>query len=229
MSGDKSNETVLKNNCDGAFSFDKVVDFDSHIGKSIPSYQVFCDIARSMFEYFARPATNVYDIGCSTGILLKSLPLLKDMKKYGIYKSDNLLPKDEEGCNFLNVNLDEYFCFNNASFIYSLFTFQFISQKNRLDLMKNIYNGLNKGGAFLFCEKTYSGNVRINDILTFLYYDFKAKSFSEAEILKKERDLRHIMQPLPRVDNEELLREAGFKHFDLVFKHFGFEAILAIK
>ena len=36
----------------------------------------------------------------------------------------------------------------------SIFTLQFMPRKDRFDVIQNIYNGLNHGGAFIFAEKT---------------------------------------------------------------------------
>ena len=54
-----------------------------------------------------------------------------------------------------------------CSLVTSLFTLQFMPPKDRKDTIRNIYNGLNDGGAFIFDEKSFScnpKNTRYDDI-----------------------------------------------------------------
>ena len=153
----------------------------------------------------------------------------KGVKKIGIDSSLNLLPKNTQNISFIDYDLRDEFLFTNASIISSVFTLQFLPQSKRFAIIKNIYQGLIKGGAFFFCEKIYSSYAKIQDMFTFNYYDFKAKTFSAEEILNKEKSLRYLMQPCTHEENISMLKEAGFNIFDIFIKHFNFEGIVAIK
>ena len=221
---DNTNEFIIE-----TFSFDTIKNFDEHILSSIRCYSSIIESVKSFAKYFIQDKTNVYDIGCSTGKLLKELETDKNIVKIGIDKCNNLLPNNTDDVSFINIDLTDDFIFNNASLILSLFTMQFISLNKREKIIKNIYNGLNRGGGFIFCEKIYAENSKIQDIFTFNYYDFKANNFNYEQIMSKEKDLRSIMFPLSHKDNIELLENAGFKNYDIFIKHFNFEGILAIK
>jgi tRNA (cmo5U34)-methyltransferase len=71
------------------FSFDTIQDFDQHILQSIPNYDILWNMIHSMSSYFVVEDTTIYDLGCSTGKLLKSLPY--ENSKVGIDLSINLL------------------------------------------------------------------------------------------------------------------------------------------
>ena len=43
--------------------------------------------------------------------------------------------------------------FENCSLVTSIFTLQFMPRKDRFDVLQNIYNGLNHGGAFLSSQQ----------------------------------------------------------------------------
>ena len=128
-----------------------------------------------------------------------------------------------------NLNLLKSFVLEDACIIYSIFTLQFLPVYRRLAVLENIYNGLLDGGALIFAEKVYSENSKIQDIFTFLYYDFKKESFTEQEILIKEFSLRNQMKPLTMQENIELLNKAGFKIIEIFFQQFNFIGWLCIK
>ena len=56
---------------------------------------------------------------------------------------------------------------SNASLITSVFTLQFMSMRDRLPMIKKVYNGLNEGGAFIFAEKTICENAKFQEMITF--------------------------------------------------------------
>ena len=80
--------------------------------------------------------------------------------------------------------------------IVSLYTIQFLQPKFRQQLFKKIYNSLNWGGAFIYFEKIRGNDARFQDILNFLYFDFKQESgLSPVNILNKEISLRSVLEP----------------------------------
>lgn len=213
------------------FSFDTIKDFDAHINTSISCYKEICDAVKSLSKYFVVDDSYIYDIGCSKGTMLESIDIgkKKNVKKIGIDCSLNLLPENRSDIAFLNFDLKNEFVFTNASLILSVFTMQFLPPSRRQSVMNNIYRGLIKGGGLIFCEKIFSAHSKIQDMFTFNYYDFKAKSFSSEEILDKEKSLRDIMHPFSHEENVEMMRNAGFSVFDVFVKSFNFEGIVAIK
>lgn len=205
------------------FDFNTIENFDEHINKSIPNYNVLWNSIRSMSEYFFVDGENVFDLGCSTGKLLKSL----DTKccKIG-YDIADLLPQEE---GFCNVDLNEFFTIDNACVVYSIFTMQFLKPSNRFHYLRTIYDGLNKGGALFICEKIYHDDGKIQEIFSFSHYDYKLNYFSSNEIISKERDLRYIMKPSTENELFTLLREVGFNKVNTFWQMFNFKGIIAIK
>ena len=55
------------------FSFDTIENFSEHIELSIPNYSFVSEQIKNISDYFIEDFTNVYDIGCSEGSVLKSL------------------------------------------------------------------------------------------------------------------------------------------------------------
>jgi len=205
------------------FDFNTIQDFDEHILKSIPNYDILISSILSISEYFFIEKTNLYDLGCSTGKLLKSIN--GNYNKIG-YDIATLLPKEE---GFYPIDLNEPFEIKNACMVYSIFTMQFLNPSKREHYLKNIYDGIIKGGALIICEKVYQEHGKIQEIISFSHYDYKLKHFSSDEIITKERDLRFIMKPALNVDLTQMLKDAGFNIVCDFWQMFNFKGIIAIK
>ena len=177
---------------------------------------------------FCPENTNIYDIGCSTGSLLKSIKTINNLKKYGLDISKNLLPQNTDDTTFLQIDVNN-FKFYNASFIYSLFTIQFLPVYQRKNVLQAVYDGLLLGGGFLISEKIFYENSKINSIISSLYYEYKNINFTAEEILNKERNLRFIMKPLSTQGNINLLKSVGFFNVEVIKKDYQFEVYLCIK
>ena len=210
------------------FDFNAIGDFDSHILKSIPNYDVLLNTILAMSEYFISKGSNIYDLGCSTGKLLKLIPC-KNLK-IG-YDCANLMPKESEDSTlrFQDVDLNGSFDVVNACIVYSIFTMQFLNRENRQRYCDLVYNGLNEGGAFVLCEKIYQEDGLLQEVITFTHYDYKCRHFTEEEIIKKERDLRYIMKPSTLQFNIETLKKSGFTKVTTFWQSYNFIGLIAIK
>jgi tRNA (cmo5U34)-methyltransferase len=101
--------------------------------------------------------------------------------------------------------------------------------KDREEVIKNIYKGLNPGGAFVFAEKTVADTGRFQDMFTFMYYDYKRQSFTEKDIMDKEVTLRNMLKPNTWGELEDMLRSAGFRNVQPFWRNFLFVGAIATK
>ena len=212
------------------FDFNTIDDFDDHILKSIPNYDVLFDTILSISQYFITRNAIIYDLGCSTGKLLKAIPY--GNLKIG-YDNASLLPPEDEGreneLEFKSADLSHQFEIKNACVVYSIFTMQFLNRDDREAYCKTVYDGLNKGGAFLLCEKIYQEEGLLQEVLSFSHHDYKAKHFSSDEIITKERDLRYIMKPNTLQENIDLLKSAGFQTITPFWQSYNFVGVILVK
>lgn len=208
------------------FDFNTIQDFDNHIDKSIPNYNILISTILSISDYFITKDTTIYDLGCSTGKLL--LDIDYPNLKIG-YDNSNLMPKHSNIVHFIETDLNNIFEITNACIVYSIFTMQFLNRDSRYNYCETVYNGLNEGGAFILCEKIYQENGLIQEILSFSHYDYKLKHFSAKEIIDKEKDLRYIMKPNTLIQNVELLKKVGFKNISTFWQSYNFVGLIAVK
>ena len=216
--------------------------FDEHIEKSIRGYSHLMEDVISLSRYFVEDDTNVVDIGCSTGKMTKALidynlDHSKEAAYIGLEIADGFdedLKKRKEELKYydyvdfskLDARTYEYI---NCSLVTSIFTLQFMPKSDRKDLLQNIYDGLNCGGAYIFAEKTICENALVQDMITFNYYDYKRKSFDTEDIMDKERTLRHMMKPNTWREIEDMLLGVGFNVVQPFWRNHAFVGAIAIK
>lgn len=215
--------------------------FDDMVSRSVPFYgemqRMTCELARD----FARPNTNLYDIGCSTATTLLALDAVLDegVKFIGVDNSEDMLNKarkkvaengTKRAMDFTCADLHKGIFLENSSVITMLLTLQFVRPLYRERIMQNIYNGLNDQGCLIMIEKLTSESTIFNRLFIDHYYDFKRKNgYSENEISHKREALENVLIPYRMEENFELLEHAGFKHVEVFFRWYNFCGIIAIK
>ena len=210
-------------------------DFDGHIYKSIRGYNYLRKDIVGISRYFVENNTTVIDIGCSQGTLIREIRDSNSQAPNANYMGIDIDRafkkhwKNERNLKYFNKDIRALDEIKDLSLAVSMFTFQFIPERDRLSIMKKIYDNLVEGGAFVFSEKVFSQNSKIQNMMEFLYYDHKRRGFSEKEILDKEQELRH----LAKLTTEELLFEQlksiGFNVTQVFWRNFNFIGVIAIK
>ena len=200
------------------FSFAEYAsEFDRHIGTSIRGYEHLKSDCVSFSQYFIQDNTTVLDIGCSSGALLQAIRKLNEKRHPSVQYigldiekrfRDHWLKRRALNLKLKQCDVRTYDGFKKLSLVYSLFTLQFLPERDRLKLVKRIYNGLVEGGALILSEKVLAKNAKIQDMLAFTYYDFKRKAFSASEILDKEKSIRDQMHLWSEYKLFEMLRSA---------------------
>ena len=229
---DKKIKTLKSN-----WQFNKSVtdSFDDHVRKSVPFYDVSHSIIEGLSDFFLKDNSVCYDLGCSTGTLLSKLKKRHYSKKIsfvGYDESKFMIKKAKKKykqIKFLNQDITKIKLKKNDLTL-SLYTMQFVQPKKRQILVNKIYKSLEWGGAFVLFEKIRGKDARFQDILNFLYFDFKRKNgLSDKEILNKEISLRSVMEPYTINANVDFLKRAGFKDIMPISQYLSFVGLLAIK
>ena len=224
-----------------SWSFDgSVADtFVDHVRQSVPMYDAGHDLVCSISDYFVRDDSTCYEIGTSTGELLRKLathhPRKPQVSWIGIDPVEPMVEKARAHC--ADVPNIEIICddavtanYEKADLFVSYYCVQFVQPRHRQELMNRIYERLHWGGAFVLFEKVRGPDARFQDMSVALYNDFKAKNgFSADEILNKTTSLKGVLEPFSTEGNLGLLRRAGFTDIMSVMKWVCFEGFLAIK
>jgi tRNA (cmo5U34)-methyltransferase len=212
--------------------------FDNHVGRSVPQYQQGHEIVVALSDFFIRPGSRVYELGCSTGELTRKmaeansdrhvsfigLEIEPAMVEAAKRKTSNFPRVEIREADIIDAELEP------ADLIVAYYTIQFVQPAIRQLLFDKIFNSLNWGGGFLLFEKVRAPDARFQDMMSSLYVDFKLQQgFTEQEIVNKSRSLKGVLEPFSTQGNLDLMQRAGFVDIMTVFKHLCFEGFLAIK
>ena len=227
----------------GAWSFDKDVTgkFNDHVRQSVPGYDIFHSLAVGIASFFIQNDTNVYDLGTSTGEGLRNLlarfkGVRSNVDYIGVDNSKPMCDAAQEcvksdGVSILNTDITwDAFTMHNASLVTSFLTLQFLPIHKRQAVVQKIYDGLNVGGGFILVEKVVGESAQTDEIFVDLYHDFKLdQGLTKEHIFDKSRSIRGVMRPITLSDNVKMLKQAGFRHVDVFFKHLNFVGVVGVK
>lgn len=208
--------------------------FDNHVKRSVPFYEISHELTARLSEFFLYNNSVYYDLGCSTGTLIKTIKKNNNKKInfFGVDNSESMIKMAKKNCKFANfINKDLInLKMKKSSFISCLYTLQFINLNHRSIILKKIYKSLSKDGSLVFFEKVRFNDSRSQELFNSIYYDFKLENkFTHKEILDKERSLRGAMAPLTLNENLKLLKMAGFKKIIPICQYLFFVGLLCIK
>ncbi|MFB9133770.1 carboxy-S-adenosyl-L-methionine synthase CmoA [Vibrio olivae] len=227
----------------GDFTFDERVAevFPDMIQRSVPGYSNIISAIGMLAERFAKPNTNVYDLGCSLGAA--TLSMRRHIDKDGCkiiavdnssamvercklhinaYRSDT--PVDVLEADIRDVDIQD------ASVVVLNFTLQFLSPDDRYALLSKIHAGLRPGGILILSEKYVFENAAANELLIDLHHDFKrANGYSELEISQKRNAIENVLRPDSIADHKQRFEQIGFSSNEVWFQCFNFGSMFAIK
>ena len=228
----------------GKWDFSKidVNKFESHVEKSVPGYEEGHSYIQILSDYFLSDNSRCYDIGCSTGNLIKKLSEYNS-KKLGInfigvepvLSFETLFMKNTSDCSdkhcfsFLNELIEEVEL-EVCDMIVSFYSIQFIHPRYRQSIIDKIYKSLNWGGGFFFFEKVRAPDARFQDMISNAYIEYKQSlGYQDDQIIQKQLSLKGVLEPFTSQANLDYLKRAGFSDITSIYKNLCFEGVIAIK
>jgi tRNA (cmo5U34)-methyltransferase len=236
-------DQLFKTPAAGDFQFDRktAAVFDDMIARSVPLYDEIQRMTGEIAADFARPGTNLVDLGCATGTSLLELdPLIDPQVRFvGVDSSQDMLDKARQklaacpsGRDFelIVADLHQTQAVENASVVVMNLTLQFIRPLFRERVVRSIIDGLNEQGCLILVEKLSLGDSLFNRLFIRYYYNLKKRQgYSESEIAHKREALENVLIPYRPEENRELLAAAGFRHVEEFFRWYNFSGLIAVK
>ncbi|QCT94841.1 carboxy-S-adenosyl-L-methionine synthase CmoA [Caminibacter mediatlanticus TB-2] len=222
------------------FEFDEEVAsvFDDMLNRSVPFYKENLNLQIDILKNFLNDNDKIVDLGSSTGTFLIELAK-KSNKKLNLIGIDNSPAMIKRANNkakafgvdvkFIEADFLKYNLENSKSIIAN-YTIQFVRPLKREKLIKKIYESLERDGIFLMSEKLITENKKLNKIMIDIYYEHKKqKGYSEFEIAQKREALENVLIPYTMQENIEMLKNAGFKDIEVIFRWNNFATFIAFK
>jgi len=222
------------------FEFDEDVAsvFDDMLSRSVPYYDEMLKLTTAFALKYTKENSTIYDLGCSTATTLINIATSSkyDLDLIGIDTSEAMLKRASQKSHayghkieFIQNDIFEV-DFKKSNVIISNYTLQFIRPLQREKLIKKIYDSLEVGSVFIFSEKVITDDKILNKQFIDEYYNFKKEQgYSEFEIAQKREALENVLIPYSYEENKNMIINAGFKHFDCIFKWINFATFIAVK
>ena len=223
------------------FRFDKeVVEvFDDMVRRSVPGYDSMIQMIGLITRMYGQDNTNYYDLGSSTGAISLAIALNNKHQKntfFAIDNSEEMVSKCQQNLESKIDNLKAICAdinqihIENASIVVLNLTLQFIDVKDRSNLIKKIYEGLNPGGVLIISEKIHFEDKETQDQITNLHIDFKKENgYSELEIANKRQAIENVLITDTKAIHIERLKDSGFKDTSCFFQCLNFVSFLSVK
>lgn len=221
------------------FEFDESVAsvFDDMLDRSIPLYESSIEFVANFVTKLQLSNATICDLGCSTAnTLLAIYRKNPHFNFFGYDSSDAMLEMARkkikaygakmslENADILKLNMPK------SDVVIANYMLQFIRPIKREELVKNIYESLNENGYFIFSEKIIYEDKKLHKIMSDLYLEFKKdQGYSEYEISQKREALENVLVPYTQKENEELIKNAGFKSVECLIKWGNFSTFVALK
>ena len=215
--------------------------FNEMLERSIPSYhRMRCLVTGLCSDYIKQKGLYDYpilDLGCSTGEQIQLFRECLPNPIIGCEISEPMLEhsrekfKEDNTIRILDTDIAKQPLPNeNYCLITSILTIQFTPIEYRQKILCNIHESLIKEGVFIFVEKIIGDNSTYTEMYEKEYHKHKKiQGYTEQEIRDKKLKLEGVLMPVSDTFNRELLKQAGFHHFDVFWKDLQFVGYVAIK
>lgn len=236
---------------EGKWAFDESVAecFDDMLDRSVPGLRFMRKLVNGLAAKFAGYDGLIVDMGASRGgaiaSLVESLPssvtfeaweiapaMLAELRARFPQVPDDELPEYNDPRFRVCIeprDLREPF-FRIANVYLSILTLQFVPIECRMRVVRDVWESLRPGGAFILVEKVMGNSALIDELLKEQHIAQKREAgYSDLEIERKRLSLEGVLVPATSAWNEHLLRSAGFREVDCFWRCLNFAGWIGVK
>lgn len=213
-------------------------EFDGIIKKLIPYYAQMVEAAVAAMPFEKGDDIRVIDLGCGTGTLagavkdafpnakLTCLDIAEEMLNMARIKL-----ADAPGTVYINAGFEDFeFDGQYDAAVSSLALHHLGTDEEKLAFYRKIHGGLKQGGVLVNADVVLASTDRLQRTYMERWIGFMSRSVGrdEAEskwIPKYYREDR----PAPLVKHLDMLKKAGFRAVDVVWKYYNYTVYTAVK
>jgi tRNA (cmo5U34)-methyltransferase len=210
---------------------EEAIEFDKIILKLIPYYKDMVKALINAIPFNNDDSIKVLDLGCGTGTISESLiNKFPNAKVTCLDIAENMIELAKvklKGHKDINYVLADFYHVNFSEkydvILSSLALHHLITDDDKIEVYKKIYDTLNEGGAFFNADDTLGSNDHLQKL-----YIAKWKEFMNLKISMDEIENKWIPthkaedNPSKLFDQLNWLHNIGFKDVDVIWKYYKF-------
>jgi tRNA (cmo5U34)-methyltransferase len=206
-------------------------EFDATIRRLIPNYEQMVDALVSALPFSRLQAIHVIDLGCGTGTIARRI---KDAYPQAqitcVDIAENMLQiaqaklGDREDVRYQLANFENYeFDSVYDVAVSSLALHHLVSEHDKIEFYKKIYDSLNPGGVFYSADIVLGSSSHLQ-----MHYMEKWKEYMRIQVPIEEIEQKWIPQhyaedhPVKLMNQLDWLRDMGFTDIEVVWKYYNF-------
>lgn len=206
-------------------------EFEQVIVKLIPFYNEMITALVLAIPFPKNKSIKVIDLGCGTATVSKKIKEnFPDAKITCLDMAENMIKiskikmakyKGITYCvkNFYDFNFTEKY----DLIISSLALHHLLTDKDKKEFYKKIYNGLHKCGVFYIADIVLAGSDYLQKVNMQKWKDFMSKNISVKEINNKWIPKYKVEdRPVSLIKQIKWLENIGFKNIDVIWKYYNF-------
>lgn len=217
---------------------EEAAQYDGIIKNLIPYYHNMVEVLVNTLPFGNSREIEMIDLGCGTGTISRAVrDVFPKAKLTCVDISEKMLKvaagklSDVSDATFINRNFDDFiFDQKYDAVVSSLALHHLETKQDKLEFYKKIYSCLNDGGVFINADVVLASSEELQKRYIEQWKSFMSKNVPEDEVKNKwiptyyEED-----RPVSMMDHIEMLKDAGFKTIDIVWKYYNFAVYMAVK
>jgi len=224
MSSAKTRFQEIKNHFEGeAKSFDKM------FFKVAPFYKEAIEALILALPFKNRSHPRVIDLGCGTGnITLALMKRYPDAAVIGIDLAQNMLEmakaklKGYRRVEFWYGDMRDFDYTGKCDAVVSSLVLHHVEKPGKKQFYHKIFRALPKGGVFYIADFVLPPTPYLAGVFVEEWKNFMRKNLSSAQIAATLARHKREDRPAQLLFELDILREAGFKNVDVIWKHYNF-------
>ena len=212
--------------------------YDGIIKNLIPYYHQMVEALVNTLPFGHSENIEVIDLGCGTGTISRAvkdvypkakitcLDISGKMLQIAAGKLSDAQDAAYINSNFYDFNFDKKY----DAVVSSLALHHLVTKEDKRDFYKKIYSCINTGGVFINADVVLGSTDILQERYMEQWKNFMCMNVSRDEVESKwiptyyEED-----RPVLMMEHFEMLKDAGFKAVDVVWKYYNFAVYMAAK
>lgn len=208
---------------------EEAIKYDSIIIKLIPYYKEMVQAIIATIPFQSGKEIDIIDLGCGTGTISHTIQQQYGEAKFTLVDiAENMLKIAEQklgkNCTYINSDFNSFDFDKQYDVIVSSLALHHLETDSDKQLFYNkIYKALKEGGVFINGDVVKAQTEKLQETFIEKWVAYMNRSVDIKEINEKWLPNYYAEdRPIPLMSHLEMLKNAGFKDIDVVWKYYGF-------